>query len=248
MATISASCVPHWTGRGWEEGGGGRGCVHQRSRGKGREGRRRGGEKTQDSPHLHLFPRRLWHPTKSTGETILQTFPRYSLSHRFGPEESEPVVDRAGREKRRKKQAIKRMEQILRSHTEEGEEGGGMLTLDREEERRGGERRERRQHKRSILKQGEGRRGEGVKEKGGLLKEKEAKVKFAGSLRKGGRSDRRRVMLRGPAYMLQLPWGYSMQHAGMAQHATHSLQQHTAHSIQQHAAQHGYELQLHPRL
>ena len=170
MATTSVSCVPHWTGRTGEEEGGGRGCALQRSRMKGREKRRRGGEKTQDSPHLLHFPRRLWHPTKNTGENILQIFTRYSMLHRFGPEESEPVVDRAGREKRRKKQAIKRMEQILRSHTEEGEEGAGMLTLDRDEERRGGERRERRQHKRSILKQGEGRGGNELRRRGASLR------------------------------------------------------------------------------
>ena len=141
------------------------------------------------------------------------------------------MLDRAGREKRRKKQAIKRMEQIIKIHTEEA--GEEEPEEEEREDRRGGERREerqRRQHKRSILKQGEGRRGEppmleSVRGKGG----KEAKVKFAGSLRKTGRTDRRRVMVRSPAYMLQLPWGY-----GPVQHTSNG--------------QHLYELQMLPRL
>ena len=187
---------------------------------------------------------------------------------RFGPEESEPVLEKAGREKRRKKQAVRirrirtdinqhantqvrRMEQIIRSHNanEEGE-SNGMQTLDRDrdsevgpESRRGEELgRSRRQHKRSILKQ-EGRSKSNnndasnlpsesnVRSKGG---NKEAKVKFAGSLqRRGGHSRERsgrRMVVRGPAYLLQVPWGYQPVHG-------------------HHHQQHLYELQLHqPRL
>ena len=138
------------------------------------------------------------------------------------------------------------MEQIIRSHNanEEGE-SNGMQTLDRDREsevgpesRRGEELgRSRRQHKRSILKQ-EGRSKSNnndasnlpsesnVRSKGG---NKEAKVKFAGSLqRRGGRNGERnrRLVVRGPTYLLQLPWGYQ--------------------PVSQ--PHHLYELQLHQRL
>ena len=151
------------------------------------------------------------------------------------------MLEKAGREKRRKKQAVRhftffffennfkhpqvrRMEQIIRSHNA-SEEPEGMQTLDRDQESeradsRSREEGRRRQHKRSILKQ-EGRRGKdessllhetsssSVRTKGG---NKEAKVKFAGSLQRrggGGRNERnRRLVVRGPTYLLQLPWGY----------------------------------------
>lgn len=144
-----------------------------------------------------------------------------------------------GREKRRKKQAVRRMEQILRSHGEEG-----VRTLDREEQvvvREEG--RVRRQHKRSILKQEGRRREEAVVEdrsKGGGG----AKVKFAGSLhRKGGR-ERRRVVVRGPTYLLHLPWGYQA-----LPHPPH-LVHHGGHQVHHgaHQPQHMYDLQLHQRL
>ena len=166
-------------------------------------------------------------------------------------------MEKAGREKRRKKQAVRhvtfiftfsphfeplqvrRMEQIIRSHNA-SEEPEGMQTLDRDRESEGGDGRSReegrrRQHKRSILKQ-EGRRGKdetsllhetsSVRTKGG---NKEAKVKFAGSLqRRGGRNGERnrRLVVRGPTYLLQLPWGYQ--------------------PVSQ--PHHLYELQLHQRL
>ena len=155
-----------------------------------------------------------------------------SILPRFGPEESEPILDRTGREKRRKKQATKQMEQIIRHHSEEGGGGGveeGVRTLDRgesrSEERRGRreERRERRdekeargerrvgsRHKRSILKQ-EREVREGERERGG---ERSQKVKFAGSLKKtpaGHLRPRTRMILapRPPgAYLLQVGgWG-----------------------------------------
>ena len=131
------------------------------------------------------------------------------------------------------------MEQIIRSHNA-SEEPEGMQTLDRDRESEGGDGRSReegrrRQHKRSILKQ-EGRRGKdetsllhetsSVRTKGG---NKEAKVKFAGSLqRRGGRNGERnrRLVVRGPTYLLQLPWGYQ--------------------PVSQ--PHHLYELQLHQRL
>ena len=165
-------------------------------------------------------------------------------------------MEKAGREKRRKKQAVRhftfiftfsphfeplqvrRMEQIIRSHNA-SEEPEGMQTLDRDRESeadsRSREEGRRRQHKRSILKQ-EGRRGKdetsllhetsSVRTKGG---NKEAKVKFAGSLqRRGGRNGERnrRLVVRGPTYLLQLPWGYQ--------------------PVSQ--PHHLYELQLHQRL
>ena len=146
---------------------------------------------------------------------------------------------------------VRRMEQIIRSHKANEEvESNGMQTLDRDrdsevgpESRRGEELgRSRRQHKRSILKQ-EGRSKSNnndasnlpsesnVRSKGG---NKEAKVKFAGSLqRRGGHSRERsgrRMVVRGPAYLLQVPWGYQPVHG-------------------HHHQQHLYELQLHqPRL
>ena len=136
------------------------------------------------------------------------------------------------------------MEQIIRSHNA-GEEPEGMQTLDRDRDQSEGggensrsreEGNRRRQHKRSILKQ-EGRRG---KEEASLLREtssvrtksgnKEAKVKFAGSLQRnrGGRNGERnrRLVVRGPTYLLQLPWGYQ--------------------PVSQ--PHHLYELQLHQRL
>jgi hypothetical protein len=139
------------------------------------------------------------------------------------------------------------MEQILRSHG--GEQEGGMRTLDRGQEEAGvrqeapGARHVRRQHKRSILKP-EGRRSQSSQpaEPGGegrAARETRggsgAKVKFAGSLR-GGRGDyshraRARVVLRGPAYLLQLPWGYQQP----------VYQPHQLYSQQ-------YELQQHNRL
>merc|ERR1719278_2521076 len=67
-----------------------------------------------------------------------KTVPPYQ-EYRFGPEESEPVLEKAGREKRRKKQAVRRMEQIIRSHNA-GEEPEGMQTLDRDRDQsEGGE-------------------------------------------------------------------------------------------------------------
>ena len=137
------------------------------------------------------------------------------------------------------------MEQIIRSHNA-GEEPEGMQTLDRESEERSESRSRgesegrRRQHKRSILKQ-EGRskskdtsllhETSSVRTKGG---NKEAKVKFAGSLQRGrggngrnGGERNRRLVVRGPTYLLQLPWGYQP-------------------VSQQH--HHLYELQLHQRL
>ena len=148
------------------------------------------------------------------------------------------------------------MEQIIRSHNT-SEEPEGMQTLDRDDrdqsqeiggengrnssrDHQEGNNRSRRQHKRSILKQ-EGRRG---KEEGASLLQnetssssvrtktgnKEAKVKFAGSLQRnrGGRNGERnrRLVVRGPTYLLQLPWGYQ--------------------PVSQ--PHHLYELQLHQRL
>merc|ERR1712228_980458 len=115
-----------------------------------------------------------------------------------------------------------------------------MQTLDRDSEA-GAENGRRRQHKRSILKQ-EGRRSNdaslvhennSVRTKGGT---KEAKVKFAGSLqRRGGRNGdqrNRRLVVRGPTYLLQLPWGYQPV-SGSGYHQPVSQPHHL------------YELQLH---
>ena len=140
------------------------------------------------------------------------------------------------------------MEQIIRSHNA-GEEAEGMQTLDRDSEvgpenSRREENGRRRQHKRSILKQ-EGRNrsndtslmsteNNSVRTKGGT---KEAKVKFAGSLqRRGGRNgdqrNRNRLVVRGPTYLLQLPWGYQPV-SGSGYHQPVSQPHHL------------YELQLH---
>jgi len=109
--------------------------------------------------------------------------------YKFGLEEPMPIVDKSGKEKRRKKNATKRMEQIIKIHTENGngEEPESnsshlkiMRTLDRSEPR------QRRFHKRSILKQHskDCDRPDNYLDMAKVNIRNNQKVKFAGSLRK----------------------------------------------------------------
>jgi len=109
--------------------------------------------------------------------------------YKFGLEEPMPTVDKTGKEKRRKKNATKRMEQIIKIHTENGntdepESSGShlkiMRTLDRSEPR------QRRFHKRSILKQHskDCDRPDNYLDMAKVNIRNNQKVKFAGSLRK----------------------------------------------------------------
>jgi len=109
--------------------------------------------------------------------------------YKFGLEEPMPIVDKSGKEKRRKKNATKRMEQIIKIHTENGnsdepESNGShlkiMRTLDRSEPR------QRRFHKRSILKQHskDCDRPDNYLDMAKVNIRNNQKVKFAGSLRK----------------------------------------------------------------
>jgi len=109
--------------------------------------------------------------------------------YKFGLEEPMPTVDKSGKEKRRKKNANKRMEQIIKIHTENGngdepESNGShlkiMRTLDRSEPR------QRRFHKRSILKQHskDCDRPDNYLDMAKVNIRNNQKVKFAGSLRK----------------------------------------------------------------
>ena len=73
-------------------------------------------KKSLPPQNLLPFQGRLCHPTRNTGapdtkvkkcERAFEPEAFTSTCFRFGPEESEPVMEKAGREKRRKKQAVR---------------------------------------------------------------------------------------------------------------------------------------------
>jgi len=147
-----------------------------------------------------------------------------------GRAQPQPPVT-AGKDKRRKKQATKRMEQLIKIHTENVElsDGGGddvveprcdqqqqhqqqlklVRTLDRSDAAQAGQARGRRLHKRSILKhhskEPDSRGGEARASL--MTRPSNMKVKFAGSLRKREQSNKlnRRKMISHPC-QVHFPW------------------------------------------